>query len=76
MSAECEKCGNDLYYTGDGEHVCPICDRDEEIAKLKTRLARAEAVCEAVTVWAVSCNYYGPDTNRIIATWKRWKEES
>ena len=44
MSAECEKCGNDLYYTGDGGYTCPVCERDEVITKLRYDIARDRGI--------------------------------
>ncbi|GBE15442.1 hypothetical protein BMS3Abin14_01506 [bacterium BMS3Abin14] len=47
MSEECRKCGNDFWYEK-GKETCPVCERDEVIARLKHELAFNRAVLRNV----------------------------
>ena len=63
MGAECPECGSDLYSDGG----CPVCERNETITALRTRLEEAEKVVDATdTITPVMCaDSRVPDWHRL-----------
>lgn len=62
-------------------HLKEVFKRDEEIAALKARLAKAESVCEHVEFafgggepgsWTLDLGF--PETRDLVAAWDAWRE--
>lgn len=66
MSTRCERC----YWEKSGAHICPdkirnsveyrLTALESEIARLKSRLEKAERLADAVREHAGFCSRYGP----------------